>query len=123
MTTPPDSHATQPGEHLRDPAPSRGLGDSTRAIRAASRSPEILQRPTAVPIFQSATFTSPDAESLAAMVADGRAGCSYSQLSNPTTTALGAAYAELAEGRRRARRRPVDRPRCGHAGQRLNARD
>lgn len=72
------------------------LGDSTRAIRAASRSPEVLQRPTAVPIFQTATFTSADAESLADVVGDPRAGYSYSRLSNPTTTALGAAYAELA---------------------------
>lgn len=71
-------------------------GDATRAIRAASRTPEVLQRPTAVPIFQTATFTTPDAESLAAVAANPRAGYSYSRLSNPTTTALGAAYAELA---------------------------
>ena len=74
------------------------LGDSTRAIRAASRTPEVLQRPTSIPIFQTATFTSADAESLAAVVGDARAGYSYSRLSNPTTTALGDAYAELAGG-------------------------
>ena len=85
----------------RDPDATRSaprLGDSTRAIRAASRTPEVLQRPTSIPIFQTATFTSADAESLAAVVGDARAGYSYSRLSNPTTTALGDAYAELAGG-------------------------
>lgn len=72
-------------------------GDATRAIRAASRTPEVLQRPTAVPIFQTATFTTPDAETLAAVAANPRAGYSYSRLSNPTTTALGAIYAELVD--------------------------
>ncbi|HEX5589822.1 MAG TPA: aminotransferase class I/II-fold pyridoxal phosphate-dependent enzyme [Candidatus Limnocylindrales bacterium] len=83
----------------RDPgqaAGARRLGDATRAIRAASRTPEVLQRPTSVPIFQTATFTTPDAESLGEVAANPRAGYSYSRLSNPTTTALGAAYAELA---------------------------
>jgi methionine-gamma-lyase len=87
MTTPPDRDATP------RPAP---VGDSTRAIRAASRTPSVLQRPTSVPIFQTATFTSTDAESLAEVVGDARAGYSYSRLSNPTTTALGDAYAEIA---------------------------
>ena len=36
-------------------------GFSTRAIRAASRTPAVNQRPTAVPIYQTATFTSTDA--------------------------------------------------------------
>lgn len=78
--------------------PARQVGDATRAIRAASRTPEVLQRSTSVPIFQTATFTSPDAEALAAVVSDARAGYSYSRLSNPTTTALGDAYAEIAGG-------------------------
>jgi methionine-gamma-lyase len=78
-------------------APAPRWGDATRTIRAASRSPEVLQRPTAVPIYQSATFTTPDAESLAAVAANPRAGYSYSRLSNPTTTALGSLYAELVD--------------------------
>ncbi|MEO7663533.1 MAG: aminotransferase class I/II-fold pyridoxal phosphate-dependent enzyme [Candidatus Limnocylindrales bacterium] len=79
------------------PGPARRpLGDSTRAIRAASTIPEVRQRPTSVPIYQTATFTSMDSEELAAVVADARAGYSYSRLSNPTTMALGDAYAELA---------------------------
>jgi methionine-gamma-lyase len=73
-------------------------GFSTRAIRAAARMPAVAQRPTAVPIFQTATFSSEDAGRLGEVVADGWAGYSYSRLSNPTTRALGDAYAELAGG-------------------------
>jgi methionine-gamma-lyase len=74
------------------------LGFSTRAIRAASRMPELRQRPTSVPIFQTATFTSEDAAELGDVLGDGRSGYAYSRLSNPTTRALGDAYAELAGG-------------------------
>ena len=70
-------------------------GFSTRAIRAASRTPAVDQRPTTVPIYQTATFTSADAEELADVVSDGRAGYSYSRLSNPTSRALGDAFAEI----------------------------
>ena len=79
--------------------PSRApKGFSTRAIRAASRVPRVDQRPTSVPIYQSATFTSADAAALGDVAADPRAGYAYSRISNPTTSALGAAYAELAGG-------------------------
>ncbi|HSO30023.1 MAG TPA: aminotransferase class I/II-fold pyridoxal phosphate-dependent enzyme, partial [Candidatus Sulfomarinibacteraceae bacterium] len=91
MATPTDPDRAQRA------VPTPRWGDATRTIRAASRTPEVLQRPTAVPIFQTATFTTPDAESLAAVAADPRAGYSYSRLSNPTTTALGALYAELVD--------------------------
>jgi methionine-gamma-lyase len=73
-------------------------GFSTRAIRAASRSPQVTQQPTSVPIYQTATFTSEDAAALGDIVGDPWAGYSYSRLSNPTTQALGDAYAELAGG-------------------------
>jgi len=73
-------------------------GFSTRAIRAASRTPRVDQRPSAVPIYQTATFSSADAQELGDVVADPRGGYSYSRLSNPTSSALGAAYAELASG-------------------------
>ena len=73
-------------------------GFSTRAIRAASRAPRVGQRPTSVPIYQTATFASEDAEALGDIVGDPWAGFSYSRLSNPTTQALGDAYAELAGG-------------------------
>ena len=71
-------------------------GFSTRAIRAASRTPAVNQRPTTVPIYQTATFTSTDAEELADVVSDARGGYSYSRLSNPTSRALGDAFAEIA---------------------------
>ena len=73
-------------------------GFSTRAIAAASRAPRLDQVPTSVPIYQTATFTSADAEALGDVVGDARSGYAYSRISNPTTTALGAAYAELAGG-------------------------
>ena len=70
-------------------------GFSTRAIRAASKTPAVNQRPTSVPIYQTATFTSNDAEELADVVSDARAGYSYSRLSNPTSRALGDSFAEI----------------------------
>src|SRR6185369_12766205 len=73
-------------------------GFSTRAIRAASRAPQLRQRPTSVPIYQTATFTSEDAAALGDIVGDPWGGFSYSRLSNPTTQVLGDAYAELAGG-------------------------
>lgn len=73
-------------------------GFSTRAIRAASRVPTVDQRPSNVPIYQSATFASADAQELGDVAGDPRAGYAYSRISNPTTTALGAAYADLAGG-------------------------
>lgn len=73
-------------------------GFSTRAIRAASHAPEVSQRPTSVPIYQTATFSSLDSDELASVAADPRAGYAYSRLSNPTTSALGDAYADLAGG-------------------------
>src|SRR5258706_6576297 len=73
-------------------------GFSTRAIRAASKTPVVRQRATSVPIFQTATFTSEDAAGLGDAVGDAWLGYSYSRLSNPTTRALGDAYAELAAG-------------------------
>ena len=48
-------------------------GFSTRAIRASTRAPRLDQQPTSVPIYQTATFTSNDAEGLADVVSDARA--------------------------------------------------
>jgi cystathionine beta-lyase/cystathionine gamma-synthase len=76
----------------------RPTGFSTRAIRAASHLPAVDQRPTSIPIYQTATFTSADADELGDVLSDARAGYSYSRLSNPTSRALGDAYAELAGG-------------------------
>jgi methionine-gamma-lyase len=73
-------------------------GFSTRAIRAASKTPPVRERPTSVPIYQTATFTSEDADRLGDVVGDPWAGYSYTRLGNPTTQALGDTYAELAGG-------------------------
>ena len=84
---------TQHDEGTREPR-----GFSTRAIRAASRTPRVDQDPTSVPIYQTATFASADAEELGDVLGDPRAGYAYARIANPTTVALGAAYAELAGG-------------------------
>jgi len=60
--------------------------------------PKLDQVPTSVPIYQTATFASADADELGRVAADPRSGYAYSRISNPTTTALGDAYAELAGG-------------------------
>ena len=52
--------------------PAPGL--STRAIRAASRQPVLRQEPTAVPIYRTATFSSGDAEELAAVLTGEQPG-------------------------------------------------
>ena len=80
-------------------APERAArGFSTRAIKAASRAPRLEQTPTSVPIYQTATFAASDADELGLVLGDPRAGYAYSRVSNPTTTALADAYAELAGG-------------------------
>jgi cystathionine beta-lyase/cystathionine gamma-synthase len=72
-------------------------GFTTRAIRAATRSPRVDQRPTSVPIYQSATFSSADAEELGAVTTGATEGYVYARLANPTIDALAAAVAELHE--------------------------
>jgi len=73
------------------------IGPSTRAIRAASRVPPVHQTPTSVPIYQTATFASADADELAAVLSGEQPGYAYSRIDNPTVTALGDAAAELHE--------------------------
>jgi cystathionine beta-lyase/cystathionine gamma-synthase len=78
--------------------PARGRGFATRAIRAASRPPKVDQQPTSVPIYQTATFSSHDADELAAVLTDQQPGYAYSRIDNPTTSALATAVAELEGG-------------------------
>jgi methionine-gamma-lyase len=78
-----------------DPVTPAPRGFATRAIRAATRAPELDQRPTSVPIYQSATFSSEDADELGDVLTDRRHGYAYSRIDNPTTSALGDAVAEL----------------------------
>ena len=92
---------------IRDPdrtpeASRRAPSAPPRASRSSTR------RPTSVPIYQTATFASADADELGRVAADGRAGYAYSRISNPTTSALGARL------RRARRRRGRRRARLGH---------
>jgi methionine-gamma-lyase len=73
-------------------------GFSTRAIRAASRAPEVPQPPVNVPIYATSTFEVADATELAELLAFERAGHSYSRNSNPTHAALELTLAELESG-------------------------
>ncbi len=75
--------------------PSRSHGFATRAIRAASRAPNVEQRPTSVPIYQAVTFSSGDADELGDVTTGARAGYSYARIDNPTDTALADAIAEI----------------------------
>src|SRR5262245_5100668 len=75
-----------------DPAPR---GFATRAIRAAHRVPVVDQTPTSVPIYQTVTFTSADAEELGAVTTRRIAGYSYGRLDNPTVAAFASAVADL----------------------------
>lgn len=70
-------------------------GFSTRAIRAASRIPDVPQSPLNVPIYASSTFEVGDADELADLLEFARPGHSYSRYSNPTHAALEDALAEL----------------------------
>jgi len=73
-------------------------GFSTRAIRAASRVPEVPQPPVNVPIYATSTFEVADAAELGDLLEFARPGHSYSRYSNPTHAALEAALAELEDG-------------------------
>jgi cystathionine beta-lyase/cystathionine gamma-synthase len=72
-------------------------GFSTRAIRASARAPRVDQHPTSVPIYQTATFVSGDADELDAVLLGTQPGYAYSRVDNPTTAALAQAIAELEE--------------------------
>lgn len=73
-------------------------GFSTRAIRAASRVPQVTQPPVNVPIYATSTFEVADAAELGDLLEFARPGYSYSRYSNPTHAALEAALAELEGG-------------------------
>lgn len=73
-------------------------GFSTRAIRAASRIPEVPQPPLNAPIYASSTFEVADATELGDLLEFKRTGHSYSRHSNPTLEVLEDALAELEAG-------------------------
>jgi cystathionine beta-lyase/cystathionine gamma-synthase len=72
---------------------SHGFG--TRAIRAATRSPQVSQEPDSVPIYQAVTFSAADAAELGDILGDRRPGYAYSRVDNPTAVAMAAAVAEI----------------------------
>jgi O-acetylhomoserine/O-acetylserine sulfhydrylase-like pyridoxal-dependent enzyme len=47
---------------------------STRAILAATRSPQVNQTPSAIPIYQAAAFSADDAAELGDILTDARSG-------------------------------------------------
>src|ERR1035437_8739717 len=67
---------------------------ATRAILAATRSPQVNQVPSAIPIYQSAAFSTGDAAELGDVLTGAKAGYAYSRIDNPTTSARAAAVAE-----------------------------
>jgi len=78
----------------RDPSqPASGF--ATRAIRAASRLPRVTQAASAVPIYQSVTFSAEDSAELGAILNGREPGYAYSRLGHPTGAAMAAAIAEL----------------------------
>jgi cystathionine beta-lyase/cystathionine gamma-synthase len=93
--TPKEPSPDASGGAARDRPAGHPRGFATRAIRAASRAPRVDQRPTAVPIYQTATFSSADAAELGDVLTDREPGYAYSRIDNPTTAALAAAVAEL----------------------------
>ncbi len=72
-----------------------GAGFGTRALAAATRTPNVEQHPDAVPIYQSVTFSATSAAELADVLSDRQSGFSYSRIDNPTSQALADAIAEV----------------------------
>jgi cystathionine beta-lyase/cystathionine gamma-synthase len=75
--------------------PAKGAGFGTRALAAATRTPNVEQHPDAVPIYQAVTFSSTSAAELAEILADRQPGYTYSRIDNPTSQALADAIAEV----------------------------
>ena len=71
------------------------LGFGTRAIKAATRVPRVEQGPSAVPIYQSATFHAEDVDDYAALIGFEKPGYTYARIENPTADAMASAFAEL----------------------------
>lgn len=76
-------------------ARKRTGGFGTRALAAATRTPNVEQHPDAVPIYQAVTFSASSAAELADVLGDRQPGYSYSRIDNPTSQALADAIAEV----------------------------
>jgi methionine-gamma-lyase len=68
---------------------------TTRAILAATRTPDVHQAPSATPIYQASAFSTDTADELGAILTGQVAGYAYSRISNPTTDVMAEAVAEL----------------------------
>ena len=79
----------------RPDRPTAPRGFSTRAIKASTAAPRVDQQPNSVPIYQTVTFSSEDAEELGAISTGQQPGYAYARLANPTGDTLAAAIAEL----------------------------
>lgn len=80
---------------MTPPRNAQNNGFGTRAIAAATRAPNVEQKPDAVPIYQAVTFSADDSADLGDILADRKAGYAYSRIDNPTSFALAEALAEL----------------------------
>ncbi len=80
---------------MSETRPGAGAGFGTRALAAATRTPDVDQHPDAVPIYQSVTFSATSATELADVLGDRQHGFSYSRIDNPTSHALAEAMAEV----------------------------
>src|SRR6266540_1560979 len=86
--------AAMPTEPDREGHARRRLGFATRAVHSV-RPPGPEERPLAVPIWQTSTFTFDDAEHYAHTLHQPREGFVYTRYENPTSAALEATVAGL----------------------------
>jgi len=68
---------------------------TTRAILAATRTPQVHQAPSATPIYQASAFSTESADELGAILTGQTPGYAYSRIDNPTTAVMASAVAEL----------------------------
>ena len=80
---------------MSETRPRKGAGFGTRALAAATRTPNVEQHPDAVPIYQAVTFSATSAAELADVLGDRQPGYAYSRIDNPTSQALADAIAEV----------------------------
>lgn len=80
-------------------APPAGWRPDTRSVQAGHRRPEVVERPSAPPIFQTSVFEFDSLQRLAAVEAEQGLGppgsFSYSREANPTVATLERAVADL----------------------------
>ena len=98
----PDTHARRADDTA---APDPSAGFATRAIRAAHRLPVVDQRPTSVPIYQTVTFSSGDAEELGEVLTGQRPGLRVRPASTTRRSAAFGRGGRRARGRRGRRSR------------------